>query len=174
MTLRSAIASLAITSLAVAVGAGAAFAPRPTLADAPVRPEPPRPRPSPPPAGSDRVEVHVRFPPHRHTGTFRIVSVSGALADEGVAKDDGGFASHEGTVERVLEGAKGTIVLRVQGAPKTAGFPPIFGRWTVVRGTGAYERLAGGGTFTSCGAGEASKGSPFELQTLLGHVLHAR
>lgn len=156
------------------LAAAAALAAAPAFADTPVRPEPPQPRPAPPPDGSERVEVHVRFPSHQYTGTFRIVSASGAVADEGVARDDGGFASQEGSVERVLEGAKGAIVLRVHGGPKTSGFPPIFGRWKVVRGTGAYERLSGGGTFTSCGAGDAVKGSPFELQTLLGHVLLPR
>jgi hypothetical protein len=159
---------------ALLVCASAAALPGATRADTPVRAEPPQPPPAPAPDGSERVEVHVRFPPHQYTGTFRITSATGAVADEGVATDDGGFASQEGVVERVLEGARGTIVLRVQGGPKTPGFPPVFGRWRVVRGTGAYARLAGGGTFTSCGSGEASKGSPFELQTLLGHVLVGR
>jgi hypothetical protein len=53
----------------------------------------------------------------------------------------------------------------------TGTFPPILARWTVVRGTGAYARLSGGGTLTGCAAAEAGKGSPFERQMLLGYLL---
>jgi len=146
----------------------------PAGADAPATPEPPQPPPTPPPAGAERVEVHLRFEPWALTGRFRVASASGALADEGLARDDAGFTSQR-PVERVLEGARGTLVLRVTAGQKTSGFPQMFGRWSVVRGTGAYAGLAGTGTFTTCGGGDgaAQKGSPFEVQTLVGY-LHPR
>jgi hypothetical protein len=151
--------------LLAALGAG------PARGDAPATPEPPQPPPTPPPAGAERVELHLRFEPWVLTGRFRVVSASGTFADEGVARDDAGFSAQR-PIERVLEGARGTLVLRVAAGPKTPGFPPMFGRWTVVRGTGAYAALAGAGTFTTCG-GDAQKGSPFEVQTLVGY-LHPR
>src|SRR5215208_3797616 len=143
---------------AMALCAALALAPAGSRGDAPHRPSSsPPPAPQAPPPGSERVEVHVRFPPWQYTGSFRLVSASGAIADEGVARDDGGFAAQEDVVERVLEGAKGTLVLRVQGGQKTPGFPSLFGRWSVVRGTGAYARATGTGTFTSCTAGQPGK-----------------
>jgi hypothetical protein len=129
------------------------------------------PAPAEPPSGADRTELHLRFPPWVQTGTFQLVSASGALSDSGVARQEGDVVV--GNTERVLEGARGTLVLRLSAGAKTPVFPPLFGRWEVVRGTGAYARLAGGGTFTSCGSGSSAKGSPFEVQTLVGH-LHPR
>jgi hypothetical protein len=137
-------------------------------ADAPGRPEPP-PASVPSPSRSSRVEVHVTFPPWQYTGAFRVESASGALLDHGTARDDGGFASQE-VVERVLEGARGTLILRVQRTAKLPRFPALFGRWEIVGGSGAYARAAGGGTFTSCASGQTGKGSPFELQTLVGRA----
>jgi hypothetical protein len=160
---RRARAALALAALAVSLLVG------PARADAPVSSEPPQPRPEPPPAGAERVEVHVRFEPWALTGRFRAVSASGALSDEGLARDDAGFTSQR-PIERVLEGARGTLVLRIAGGQKTPGFPPLFGRWQVLRGTGAYAGLAGTGTFTTCGGGDAQKGSPFEVQTLVGYL----
>jgi hypothetical protein len=139
-------------------------------ADAPAGPRAPPPPPSPPPPGAARLEVHVTFPPWQYVGKFLIQSASGEQLDAGTARDDGGFAPQETSVERVLEGARGTLVLRVQGGVRVPRFPALFGRWTIVRGTGAYAGAAGGGTFTSCSSGEAGKGSPFERQTLVGHA----
>lgn len=136
--------------------------------DAPARPEPP-PAAIPSPPGSSRVEVHVTFPPWQYTGTFRVESSAGELVDRGTARDDGGLASQE-IVERVLEGARGTLVLRVRRTARVPHLPALFGRWEIVRGTGAYAHAAGGGTFTSYAASETGKGSPFELQTLVGRV----
>nr|WP_243338205.1 hypothetical protein [Anaeromyxobacter sp. SG29] len=147
----------------------AALAAAPAHADAPTPPRLPPPAPEPPPAGAERVEVRVTFPPWQYTGKFRLETISGDLLDEGTARDDGGFAS-QATVERVLEGARGTLVLRVQRTAKVPRFPALFGRWTVVGGTGAYARAVGRGTFTSCASGEVGKGSPFELQTLVGYA----
>ncbi|HSD19619.1 MAG TPA: hypothetical protein VLC54_06265 [Anaeromyxobacter sp.] len=124
---------------------------------------------TPPPRGSERVEVHVTFPPWQYTGTFRVESASGELIDQGTARDDSGFGSQD-VVERVLDGERGTLVLRVQRSAKVPRFPAVFGRWEIVRGSGAYARAAGSGTFTSCSSGEAGKASPFELQTLVGHA----
>jgi hypothetical protein len=165
--LRLAVALAALGTLGTLGGFFAA-----ARADAPATHEPPQPSPTPPPAGAERVEVHLRFEPWALTGRFRVVSETGTFADEGLARDDAGFASQR-PIERVLEGARGTLVLRVGAALKTPGFPPAFGRWTVVRGTGVYALVAGTGTFTSCGSGDAQKGSPFEVQTLVGY-LHPR
>lgn len=149
----------------------AALAPaRPARADAPERPPVPPPPAQLPPPGTERVEVHVRFPPWQYTGTFRIETASGAVLDEGVARDGGGFFAGGGAVDRVLEGGRGVLVLRVVSGAKCAGLPPILGRWTVERGTGAYAATRGSGTFTSASSGEVRTGSPFELQTLIGHV----
>jgi hypothetical protein len=155
--------ALAALSLVAALAAARAHA------DAPTPPRLPPPAPEPPPAGAERVEVRVTFPPWQYTGKFRLETVSGDLLDEGTARDDGGFAS-QATVERVLEGARGTLVLRVQRSAKVPRFPALFGRWKVVGGTGAYARAVGHGTFTSCASGEVGKGSPFELQTLVGYA----
>jgi hypothetical protein len=156
MTARAAVAAVL---LALAAGA---------RADAPERRVPPPPARLPPP-GAERVELHVRFPPWQYTGTFRFEGASGATVDEGVARDQGGFSAGDGVVERVLEGARGTLVLRLSGGAKTPGFPPVFGRWAIVSGTGAYAALAGSGTFTSCGSGHL-KASPYEMQTMIGHL----
>lgn len=138
-------------------------------ADAPDRPSPPPPpAPVAPPPGAERVDVELRFPAWQRVGTFRLRSASGALSDEGVARAMRGASGADRPVERVLEGAKGTIVLEAEGAQRTSGFPPVFGRWKVIRGTGAYARLAGGGTFTACGVGEVA--SPSELLTLVGQL----
>lgn len=127
-----------------------------------------------PPPGPTRVEIHVTFPPWQYTGTFRAESSAGELLDHGTARDDGGFASQE-IVLRALEGTRGTLFLRVrrtvvQRTAQVPRFPALFGHWEVVRGTGAYAHAVGGGTFTSCAAGDLGKGSPFELQTLVGRV----
>jgi hypothetical protein len=134
----------------------------------------PPPAGAPPPPGSTRVEIHVTFPSWQYAGEFRVESSAGELLDHGTARDDGGFASQD-VVLRVLEGARGTLLLRVRRTvvrrtAQVPRFPALFGRWEVVRGTGAYAHAAGGGTFTSCGAGDLGKGSPFELQTLVGRV----
>lgn len=164
---------LLVLALSLAVAGGAARAE--TRAARPPR----SPSTPPPPAGAERVEVLVTFPPwqgpsgsfsvlaRRYTGTFRVESSSGELLDEGTVRDDSGLAS-QAVVERVLEGMRGSIVLRVQRTAKVPRFPAIFGRWTIVRGSGAYADAAGSGTFTSCESGEAGKGS--ELQTLVGHA----
>lgn len=163
---RSAVRAGIAVALALALGTAV---PGIALGDAPPAPEAPQPPPRPPPPGAERVELHLRFEPWALSGRFRLVSSSGAVADEGLARDDAGFAAQR-PVERVLEGARGTLVLSVSGGPKSSGVPPIFGRWRVVRGTGAYEAVSGAGTFTSCGRGDGVKGSPFEVQTLVGHL----
>lgn len=160
----------ALLAAAAALAAAAPLvAPR---ADAPARPSTPQPAPRPPPPGAERVELHLRFEPWGLSGRFRLVTAMGGVSDEGLARDDAGLASQR-PVERVLEGARGTLVLRLSGGHNTPVFPAMFGRWTVVRGTGAYAGLAGSGTFTTCGSGQVLKGSPFEVQTLIGH-LHPR
>lgn len=156
-------------AFAVAGTAGRADAPAhrplPPPAPAPAQAE----APAQPPAGAKRVEVHVTFAPWQYTGTFRVASVTGELIDQGTARDASGFAS-QNIIERVLEGTRGTLVLRVQRSTQVPRFPALFGRWEIVRGTGAYVHAAGGGTFTSCASGQAGKGSPFELQTLVGYA----
>lgn len=131
----------------------------------------PPPPPSDPPAGAERSEIHLRFPAWSQVGTFRLVGPGEAPSDTGVAREEGDVVA--GVTERVLQGARGTLVIRLRAWAKIPVFPPVFGRWEVVRGTGAYARLAGGGTFTTCGSGGAAKGSPFEVQTLVGY-LHPR
>jgi hypothetical protein len=155
--LRAAVALAALASAAAA------------LADAPATPAPPQPAPRAPPPGADRVELHLRFEPWALSGRFTLVSSSGAIADEGLARDDAGLSAQR-PVERVLEGARGTLVLRLAGSPVAPGFASIFGRWSVARGTGAYAGLGGSGTFTACGRGQGVKGSPLEVQTLVGHL----
>jgi hypothetical protein len=163
MIMRARLLSLTLALAAVLASAAA-------RADAPAGPRAPPPPPSPPPPGAARVEIHVTFPPWQYAGKFLIQSASGEQLDAGAARDDGGFAPQETSVERVLEGARGTLVLRVQGGARVPRFPALFGRWTIVRGTGAYAGAVGGGTFTSCSSGETGKGSPFERQTLVGHA----
>jgi hypothetical protein len=97
-------------------------------------------------------------------------SASG-VTDLGVVRDQGGFSAAGGAVRRVLEGEKGTLVLRLQGQTR-AGTPPIFGRWTVASGTGIYAGATGGGTFTAMGSGGRRGGNPYELQFLIGHLVH--
>jgi hypothetical protein len=130
---------------------------------------PPAPEPAPaPPAAGQRTEILVRFPPWQFTGTFTLAA--GGLVDRGVARDRGSIVGPAKTVERVLEGERGTLVLTLRAEVKGASFPPIFGRWQVARATGAYAGLTGGGTFTAVDGGSGQGGSPFEVQTLLGRV----
>lgn len=136
-------------------------------AEAPERPPAPPAAVAAPPPGAERVEIQVRFPPWRFTGTFRIVSASGAVADVGAARDTGALLVS--SVDRHLQGERGTLTLRLHGVRRLPGFPPIVGRWALAEGTGAYAGLRGEGTFTAAGAGEG-KGGPFEVQTLLGYL----
>jgi hypothetical protein len=138
-------------------------------ADAPEHPPAAPPASAEPPPGADRVEIQVRFPPWQFTGTFRAVSASGTVADLGAVRDVGALLVSGSPVDRLLQGERGTLTLRLHGLRKLPSFPSFFGRWTVVRGTGSYAGLRGEGTFTAVGSG-AGKGGPFEVQTLLGHV----
>lgn len=157
------------TACLAALAAAALLRPVGAAADPPQRPPAvPRENPDPPP-GAERVEIVVRFPPWEYQGTFRAASADGAIADAGAAHDVGALLTSGAPVDRVLEGERGTLTLRLHGLRKTAGFPPFFGRWTVLRGTGAYAGLKGEGTFTAMGSGEG-KGGSLEVQTLLGHV----
>jgi len=115
----------------------------------------------------------VRFPPWQFTGTFTLscgTLSSGGLEDKGVAHDRGSLAGPDTAVERVLEGAHGTLTLTLRDVLHGIGFPSIFGRWEVSGGTGDYAGLAGGGTFSSVDGGTGKGGSPLEIQTLLGRV----
>jgi hypothetical protein len=119
-------------------------------------------------APGQRAEIVVRFPPWQFTGTFTF-SCAG-LEDQGVARDRGSLVGPDASVERVLEGARGTLTLTLRDVLRGIGFPAVFGRWEVRDGTGAYAGLAGGGTFTSVDGGTGKGGSPLEFQTLLGRV----
>ena len=82
-------------------------------------------------------------------------TIAGTWAGAGFVDDAGTFTQtfrfagetiHD---EKVLVGSRGTIVIRVQAvvvwlSPCTATFKA--GSWQIVDGTGAYERLKGGGT----------------------------
>jgi hypothetical protein len=115
-----------------------------------------------------RVEVVVRFPPWQFTGTFTLEGAG--LTDRGVARDLGALTGPEATpVERVLVGQHGTITLALRAQPQGGSLPAAFGHWLVTAATGAYQGLAGGGTFTATDLG-TGKGSPLELQVLLGRV----
>jgi hypothetical protein len=127
---------------------------------------PPGSRPPPAFAG-ERAELAVQFPPWQFTGTFTL-DVAGRH-DQGVARDSGSLLGPLQRVERVLEGKLGTVTLQLDTRLRGSLFLPIFGRWRVVSGTGAYASLRGGGTFTSVDAG-ARDGSRFERQALLGRL----
>lgn len=114
-----------------------------------------------------RVELTVRFPPWQFTGTFTLEGAG--LADRGTARDGGSLTGADATVERVLTGEHGTLVLRLRGEVHAASFPTLFGRWQVTGATGAYLGATGGGTFTATDLG-TGQGSPLELQTLVGRV----
>lgn len=163
------MSALRMRILAAALAAGAAAA---AAGGEPERRWVRPPAARPPPPGAERVELHVRFPPWQYTGSFRLEGPGGVVLDEGVVRDERGFTlSEAGSVmERVLEGSKGTLRLRLTAGAKVSAFPGILGRWTIAGGTGAYARASGGGNFTSCGGGEPT-GSPFELQTMIGHLV---
>lgn len=122
------------------------------------------------PARRERIEFRITFPSWEAGGTFRMETLTGRT-DHGVVRDQGGFSATGGAVRRVLEGEKGTLVLRLQ-AQTRSGKPPVFGRWTVASGTGLYAGATGGGTFTAMGSGDRRGGSPYELQFMIGQVLH--
>ncbi len=124
---------------------------------------------APVPPGAERVEIVVRMPPWHFQGAFRATTRSGALADTGTARDSTGFGAPGAAVERVLEGAEGTLTVRLAGADRGKLVPQFMGRWAITGGTGRYAGVRGQGTFASTDVGEA-KGSPFDLQILLGHV----
>jgi hypothetical protein len=137
------------------------------LLQAPGPAAPPRPPAPAVPLDGERAEIDLHFPPWQFTGTFTL-SVGGRR-DQGVARDRGSLVGPTLRVERVLEGALGTITLRLDTRLRGAIFPPIFGHWQVTGATGAYTGLRGGGSFTAVDAG-GSGGSPFEQQTLLGRL----
>jgi hypothetical protein len=142
-----------------------AVAPR-ARAGAPPAPRDPAPRAA--PAG-ERVEIVVRRPTFLSTGTFRAVSAHGTLHDRGTARDRTGPETPEMPLERLLEGEKGTLRLRLLGSHKGAPFPiAMFGRWTVVDATGAYAGLRGEGTYTVTDGGGEDKAQDVELHTLVG------
>jgi hypothetical protein len=121
------------------------------------------------PKPGERVEIVVRRPSFLSTGTFQAVSANGTLHDRGAARDRTGPDTPETPHERLLEGEKGTLRLRLQGTHKLAPFPVMtFGRWTVVDATGAYAGLRGEGTFTVTDGGGADKSQDLELHTLVG------
>jgi hypothetical protein len=119
-------------------------------------------------AHRDRIELRVTFSSWEAGGTFRLETSAGKT-DQGVVHDQGGFSAAGGAVRRVLEGEKGTLVLRLQGQTR-AGVPPVFGRWTIASGTGSYAGATGGGTFTAMGAGGRRTANPYELQVLVGSL----
>lgn len=135
-------------------------------------PERPPPDARPPPPGSQRFVISLRYPPWQYTGRFKLEGPDGRL-DEGVSRDQGGAFGMEGTDnERVLEGAHGTLRLRLRGSVRlAAGIPLHFGRWEIVEGTGAWEGLSGGGTYLSTTSGDSTRGSANEVQTLIGHLV---
>lgn len=155
---------LALTALALA-----AALPLAASADAPERRREPPPPAELPPPGAQRIEIDVSFPDWQYTGTFRLRDASGATVDEGVARDMGGFPAGGGVVERVLEGGRGTLRVRLTTARKGAALP-VVGRWTVLDGTGAYAALAAKGTFTSCSSGNPGRSSQYEQWYMLGHA----
>lgn len=84
--------------------------------------------------------------PSTITGTW---TGTGFVDDTGTYTETFRFAGETIHVEKVLVGSKGTIVFRVQTVVVwidacTATFKA--GSWQIVGGTGAYERLKGGGT----------------------------
>ncbi|HTN51515.1 MAG TPA: hypothetical protein VML50_03870 [Anaeromyxobacter sp.] len=160
-------ATRAWATLALLLSAGSAAA-----GEAPaLRPSPPPPAARLPPPGAERVVLHVRFPAWQYTGKFRLEGRDGRV-DEGVARDVGGYGTTGGDdVERTLEGARGTIRIRLKGGVQhAAGLPVFFGRWSIVSGTGAYAGLAGQGTFLSTTSGDSDHGSTNEVQSLIGYV----
>jgi WD40 repeat protein len=139
----------------------------PTASGAPVPASSP-PALSPPPSlDGDRAVIDVHFPPFQFTGTFTLAA--GGRRDSGVARDRGSLVVPEQHVERVLEGALGTVTLRLDTELRGAIYPRLLGRWVVVSATGAWAGLRGGGRFTSVDGGGSSR-SPFERQTLLGRL----
>lgn len=114
-----------------------------------------------------RVELTVRFPPWLFTGTFTLAGAG--LTDHGAARDGGSLTAAGATVERVLTGERGSLVLSLRGELHATSFPPLFGRWQVAGGTGAYAGATGGGTFTAADLG-TGKGSLLELQVLVGRL----
>lgn len=118
-------------------------------------------------AAGQRVELVVRFPPWQFTGTFTLEGAG--LSDRGVARDHGSLTGPDTTVVRVLTGERGSLTLALRAEVHGASFPAVFGQWQVTGATGAYAGLAGGGRFTATDLG-TGKGSPLELQTLLGRV----
>lgn len=74
---------------------------------------------------------------------------TGVVDDAGTYTETFRFAGQTIHVQKVLVGAKGTIVLEVRAvvewiSPCTATFRA--GSWRIVDGTGSYEDLQGGGT----------------------------
>jgi hypothetical protein len=84
--------------------------------------------------------------PNTAAGTW---TAAGFVDDAGTYEETFRFAGETIHVEKVLVGSKGTIVLRAQAvAVWIDACSVIFraGSWSIVGGTGAYERLKGGGS----------------------------
>ena len=95
---------------------------------------------------------------------------TGPVDDAGTYRETFRFPGETIHAEKVLLGSKGTIVLRVQArvvwlSPCTVAFEA--GSWQVADGTGAYQRLKGGGTpaLTADSSGNVCTGAI--------HVTHA-
>lgn len=78
-------------------------------------------------------------------------SASGTLSDSGTFADDRFLITDSLTVHgfRTFTGSAGTFTARFDArilATNTPGVFSVSGRWAVIAGTGAYERLHGSGT----------------------------
>jgi hypothetical protein len=159
MSARSLAAALALSTLSAATARAAPTVP-------PARP------PAAPVAAGERIEIVGRRPAFLRTGTFRVTTASGSIHDQGEARDLPNTEAPDSPVDRLLEGERGTIRLRVEGGHKAAPFPAMhFGRWRIVDATGAYAGLRGEGTYTvTDGGAPDAKSVEVEMHWLVGVV----
>jgi hypothetical protein len=72
---------------------------------------------------------------------------TGAVEDSGTYTETFEIVGSEITAQKILVGSRGTIVLEARSTVVFEGCEASFegGRWRIVDGTGAYEKLRGGG-----------------------------
>jgi hypothetical protein len=116
-------------------------------------------------AAKQRVAIEGKFSFAPENGTFKLVPLGGGTLkrDSGKFKGTGNispsFVRKNGQEVTVItgtdtyQGAKGTLVVSqiIEAAKAGGNYDINTGTWRVIKGTGAYEGYAGGGTFTAVG-----------------------
>jgi len=110
-------------------------------------------------AGKQRITIASKLYPER-TFVFTPLTAGALKRDSGTASSEGGNSGDSATF--TFKGHRGTLVIRELRTKwvdvlndEVNGVVPavVIARWTVVRGTGQYARVTGGGRSAQAGLG---------------------